>query len=135
MARFYGYEHVSAEIRELYEQLSQVWCRETCAPRMQDEWSPENRTLGQCSITAFLVQDLLGGRVRGVPLEDGSVHCFNEVEGQIFDLTSEQFGELRLDYTDRPLQDRQEHFADAGKLRRYELLKARLEMLRGEQIE
>ena len=130
MRHFYGWEGASAEIRALYEDLSAIWSRETCAPRLRPDWSPENRTLGQCSITAFLVQDLLGGEVRGVPLPDGSVHCFNEVDGYLFDLTSEQFGDELLDYSDRPLQRRETHFADEGKRRRYELLKARLLALR-----
>jgi hypothetical protein len=130
MRHFYGWEGASAEIRALYEDLSAIWSRETCAPRLRPDWSPENRTLGQCSITAFLVQDLLGGEVRGIPLPDGSVHCFNVVDGYLFDLTSEQFGEEILDYADRPLQRRETHFADEGKRRRYELLKARLLALR-----
>ena len=130
MRHFYGWEGASAEIRALYEDLSAIWSRETCAPRLRPDWSPENRTLGQCSITAFLVQDLLGGEVRGVPLPDGSVHCFNVVDGYLFDLTSEQFGEELLDYADRPLQQREAHFADEDKRRRYELLKARLLALR-----
>ena len=130
MRHFYGWEGASAEIRALYEDLSAIWSLETCAPRLRPDWSPENRTLGQCSITAFLVQDLLGGEVRGVPLPDGSVHCFNVVDGYLFDLTSEQFGEELLDYSDRPLQQREAHFADEDKRRRYELLKARLLALR-----
>jgi hypothetical protein len=133
MSGFYGREGASEEIRRLYEELSLAWCRETCAPRLRPEWSPENRTLGQCSITAFLVQDLLGGQVCGIPLPDGSVHCFNVVDGYAFDLTSEQFGEEKLDYADRPEQLRETHFADADKRARYELLKARLQARRGEQ--
>ncbi len=45
--------------RELYDALSKIWCAETCAPRMRDNWSEDNYTLGQCSITAFLVQELV----------------------------------------------------------------------------
>ena len=131
MRHFYGWEGASAEIRALYEDLSAIWSRETCAPRLRPDWSPENRTLGQCSITAFLVQDLLGGEVRGVPLPDGSVHCFNVVDGYLFDLTSEQFGDAVLDYEDRPLQSREMHFANADKRQRYELLKALLLAARG----
>ncbi len=131
MARFYGEERAPEEIRALYEALWPLWTLDTCAPRLRPDWTPENRTLGQCSITAFLVQDLLGGKVFGVPLEDGSVHCFNEVDGQVFDLTSAQFGELALDYENRPEQSREEHFADAGKRARYELLRARLLQKRG----
>ncbi len=130
--RFYGWE--SADIRdergltprEYYDLLSEIWCAETCAPRMRSDWSLENKTLGQCSITAFLLQDLYGGKVFGVPLGDGNYHCFNVVGDCVFDLTSEQFGEKKLNYTDCPEQFRETHFAKEEKRQRYELLKARL---------
>ena len=130
--RFYGWE--SADIkdergltpREYYDLLSEIWCAETCAPRMRSDWSPENKTLGQCSITSFLLQDLYGGKVFGVPLGDGNYHCFNVVGDCVFDLTSEQFGDKKLNYTDCPEQFRETHFAKEEKRRRYELLKARL---------
>ncbi len=111
---------------ELYDALSFVWCRETCAPRMRMDWSEDNKTLGQCSITAFLVQDIFGGKVYGIPLENGNVHCYNDVDGHVFDLTSEQFGGEKLDYTDNPEQDRKDHFSRDEKKERYELLCSRL---------
>lgn len=39
---------------DLYDALSEIWCADTCAPRLMDNWTPDNKTLGQCSITAFL---------------------------------------------------------------------------------
>ena len=130
--RFYGWE--AARVRDslgltpcdYYDMLSDIWCAETCAPRMRKDWAPENRTLGQCSITAFLIQDIYGGKVYGVPLGDGNYHCFNDVDGCVFDLTSEQFGDTRLDYSNCPDQERALHFAKAEKKERYELLKERL---------
>ncbi len=130
--RFYGWE--TADVRDAkgltprdyYDLLTKVWCAETCAPRMRGNWTESNRTLGQCSITAFLLQDIYGGKVYGVPLGDGNFHCFNVVDGCIFDLTSEQFGDTVLDYTHCPEQDRSVHFAKAEKRARYELLKARM---------
>ena len=112
--------------RDYYDLLSNIWCADTCAPRMRDEWSPDNKTLGQCSITAFLMQDIYGGIVRGVPLSDGNYHCFNVVDGCVFDLTSEQFGDKKLNYEDCPEQLREKHFAKEEKKKRYELLKERL---------
>ena len=58
--------------KHLYALLKKLWTRETCAPRLRDKWSAENPTLGQCSITAFLAQDIFGGKVRGIVLPDGS---------------------------------------------------------------
>lgn len=40
--------------RDLYDALSEIWCAETCAPRMRDRWTDDNKTLGQCSITASI---------------------------------------------------------------------------------
>ena len=130
--RFYGWQ--TADIRDglgltprdYYDLLSGIWCAETCAPRMRKDWTPGNRTLGQCSITAFLLQDIYGGKVCGVPLGDGNYHCFNAVDGCVFDLTSEQFGDTALVYSACPEQTREAHFAKKEKQQRYELLKARL---------
>ncbi len=63
--KFYGWEQADvqavAELYkgintpiDLYDVLSEIWCADTCAPRMRDRWTADNKTLGQCSITAFL---------------------------------------------------------------------------------
>ena len=126
---FYGWDRATITDtrglapRNYYDLLSGIWCADTCAPRMRKDWTPENRTLGQCSITAFLIQDIYGGKVYGVPLGDGNFHCFNDVDGCVFDLTSEQFGDTQLDYANCPEQDRSVHFAKAEKKERYEKLR------------
>ena len=111
---------------DLYNALLHCWCADTCAPRMREKWSPENPTLGQCSITAFLVQDIFGGKVYGILRSGGNYHCFNVVGDCVFDLTSEQFGDEKLNYDNCPEQSREVHFAKAEKRERYEKLKAML---------
>lgn len=108
---------------DLYNALSNIWCADTCAPRMRHEWTRENMTLGQCSITAFLVQDIFGGEVRGILRPGGNYHCYNVIGDCLFDLTSEQFGDEVLNYDDNPLQVRDVHFAKEEKRLRYEYLK------------
>ena len=130
--KFWGWE--TADIRDdkgftprdYYDRLLNLWCAETCAPRMRQDWSGQNPTLGQCSITAFLMQDLYGGKVYGVPLGDGNFHCFNVVGDCAFDLTSEQFGETRLNYENCIEQFRDDHFRKEEKRLRYELLREKL---------
>ena len=117
--------------KDLYNALWNVWCAETCAPRMRGDWSPDNRTLGQCSITAFLVQDIFGGKIYGIPLPDGGFHCYNAVGDCVFDLTSEQFGDLKLTYAGNPEQFRDVHFRKEEKRQRYEQLKAALKSYTG----
>ena len=130
---FYGHEGLDLApvcdvkgiktVYDLYDALSDIWCADTCAPRMRADWTPANKTYGQCSITAFLVQDIFGGIVRGIPLEDGNFHCYNVVGDSVFDLTSEQFLPQILTYSDSdPVQTREKHFAKQEKKERYELL-------------
>ncbi|MCR4715582.1 MAG: hypothetical protein K5656_00215 [Lachnospiraceae bacterium] len=134
---FYGWENASIspafekyssikDPRALYDLLSEIWCANTCAPRMREQWSEENKTLGQCSITAFLAQDIFGGKVYGILRPGGNYHCYNVIGDCVFDLTSEQFGDERLDYSDNPEQFREVHFAKEEKKLRYEYLKSEL---------
>ena len=141
--RFYGWEAADVkpvheqyagirDPRQLYDLLSDIWCADTCAPRMRQSWSEANKTLGQCSITAFLAQDIFGGRVYGILRPGGNYHCYNVItrpDGSscVFDLTSEQFSDEKLCYEGNPEQSREVHFAKAEKKARYEYLKAQLE--------
>ena len=110
--------------RHLYDLMCNVWSVESCAPRYRCEWSEENITRGQCSITSFLVQDIFGGKVYGVPLSEGGFHCYNVVGDSLFDLTSEQFqGKENLVFAKENEQFREVHFASEEKKARYELLK------------
>lgn len=137
---FFGQENDSIKVisedykgiqspRDLYRALSFVWCAETCAPRMRENWSRENPTMGQCSITAFLAQDIFGGEVRGILRAGGNYHCYNVVNGSVFDLTSGQFGDEKLCYEGNPLQSREVHFAKVEKFERYKYLKKELKDL------
>ena len=111
--------------RDLYDALSNIWCEYSCAPRLRVKWSKENKTVGQCSTTAFLVQDLFGGNVYGIKLDDGAFHCYNVVGDCVFDLTSEQFDKV-LCYENNVEQIREVHFAKEEKKLRYEYLKSKL---------
>ena len=133
---FYGWEtaNVTDECgltpRDYYDLLSSVWCEKTCAPRMRKGWSLNDKTLGQCSVTAFLMQEFFGGKVYGVPIGDGNFHCFNVVGDCVFDLTSEQFKGVKLNYNDRTEQFRDIHFQQEEKRKRYEYLKNEITKLR-----
>ena len=135
--RFYGEEYADHKIHDpkypavknigtLYEILKDLWCKKTCAPRMAKDWSQSVPSLGQCSITSFLVQDIIGGEVWGIRLPDGNYHCFNVIGDISFDLTSSQF-EKKLDYSEASLQSREVHFSKKEKYERYLLLKEMFE--------
>lgn len=119
------YKGIDSPLR-LYDALSEIWCEYTAAPRLRSNWSRDNMTLGQCSITAFLAQDIFGGKVYGVLRPGGNYHCYNVIGDVVFDLTSEQFGDEKLDYSNNPEQFREVHFAKTEKFERYEYLKEKL---------
>ena len=138
--KFYGWENancpsINNEYKgiktpcDLYDALSNIWCEYSCGPRLRKDWSKDNKTLGQCSITSFLVQDIFGGKVYGILRPDGSYHCYNAVGNSVFDLTSEQFGDEKLSYENNPEQFREQHFADDNKKQRYEYLCSELKKL------
>ncbi len=140
---FYGWETADtppasekyaavSDPRALYDLLTRAWCEYTCAPRLRPKWSAQDPTVGQCSVTAFLAQDVFGGKVYGIPRPDGSFHCYNEAGGRVFDLTSEQFAGEELSYEDNPEQSREVHFAKREKYERYLYLRGKLEELLAE---
>lgn len=134
---FYGNENADIEAisteypgirtpKDLYDLLCCVWCEYTCAPRLRDGWKDAHIACGQCSITAFLVQDIFGGRVYGILRPGGNYHCYNDVNGHVFDLTSEQFPGEDLCYEGNPEQFREVHFAKKEKYERYQYLRRAL---------
>lgn len=114
-----------ANARDMYRIMEGAWTADTCAPRFRSDWNETNKTLGQCSITAILVQDVFGGEIFAVDVPDVGYHCYNKVGDYVFDLTSEQFKEKAADlvYDLSIPQKREEHLASEEKKARYEMLK------------
>ena len=85
------------KISELNRIIEKSWSKETCYPMSCDDWSIDNPSLGQCAITALVVNDFLGGKIMRCMCGDIS-HYYNIVNGEIVDLTREQFNGLIPDY-------------------------------------
>lgn len=137
MDLFYGSEHRIAAVTDeyagidkpadLFRALNNIWSRETCAPLSRIWWSEEKRSLGQCSITAFLAQKIFGGKVYGIVLKNGIMHYYNRTDGLIFDLTSEQMKDQNIDYeNDYKEQSREDFFIVSDNRKRYDLLEKSL---------
>ena len=65
--------------------LACSWSLETAA-----QWRPENPALGQCNVTALIVQELFGGKLLKTRLPEGE-HFYNFIDGQPYDFTDRQF--------------------------------------------
>jgi len=79
---------------EIAEMLGKSWCGETSG---SNDWSPYNPSLGQCAITALLIQDIFGGtllRCEMLDCEGKYVggHYWNKLPGGMeVDFTMDQF--------------------------------------------
>jgi hypothetical protein len=106
----------AAKERELRRKLRTAWSTETSS-----KWRPDNLACGQCSVTALVLQDVLGGDILKTSIE-GQWHFYNGVDGQRLDLTDSQFGRP-IEYQDQP-SSRSEALEDTS-VRQYEILKRR----------
>ena len=85
-------------IEQLNKLLNYCWSYETCSPGLKDVWNSENPSIGQCAITALIVNDFFGGKIMRCMSNSGS-HYYNLIDENIIDLTVNQFlGVLPLYY-------------------------------------
>ena len=73
--------------------LAKSWSSQTAI-----QWKPDNPALGQCNVTALLIEELFGGRILKTKLQEGS-HFYNEVDGHRYDFTNSQFTS-QMEYDD-----------------------------------
>ena len=130
-----GYIRMEAPLTfdEFKTRLRLAWCPETAHPSWAPDWTPDNPSLGQCAVTALLVQSEYGGDIIRAEMEgfgpDSWSHYWNRLpNGDECDLTWEQFlgGQVRPTESgvvsrNRMLDGRRSE--EAGTRRRYELLR------------
>jgi hypothetical protein len=101
----------------LYTILRRSWSRETGG-----KWLASNPARGQCSVTAIVAQDLLGGDILKTEI-GGQWHFYNLINGRRWDLTVSQF-DTPIGYADLP-SSRKEALSDTS-LERCRLLRNRV---------
>ncbi|TCW54013.1 hypothetical protein EC917_10967 [Bacillus thuringiensis] len=101
------------KIKRIYEALVKSWSIETSS-----KWTIENPAKGQCGVTALVVQDIYGGKIKKTKIEE-VWHFYNSIDGERFDFTEAQFNE-NLNYLDVE-SNREEAFADTNE-KQYSLL-------------
>lgn len=110
-------------------ELRKAWCRETAHLSYQSKWSEDNPSLGQCCVTALVIQDQYGGDIYSCKVGNNS-HFVNIINERIVDKTAEQFGGAnKIKYISGSFRKRTRVSLLKNKdvKQRYELLKARME--------
>jgi hypothetical protein len=80
-------------LSQLEDQLKIAWSVHTATT-----WTRDNPARGQCSVTALVVNDVLGGRILKTKVGPHD-HFYNWIDGRRVDLTSNQF-EDQIAYED-----------------------------------
>ena len=111
-------------IEDIEKLLRANYTKETSHSAFKNRWSKENPTCGQCAITSLIVQKYLGGTINRIKLSNGDTHYFNIVNGQIVDLTREQFDieNINISYDEYEIIDGQTLLKNEDTRQRYNLL-------------
>jgi hypothetical protein len=81
------------------DDVQRTLCR-AWSPATARQWTASNPAVGQCNVTALLVQELFGGDLLKTPLPAGD-HFYNRIEGERYDFTASQFDQP-IAYVDLP---------------------------------
>lgn len=121
-------EYKLNNLKEMFEALLNTWDDETVSPGCLPVYNHDNDpSKGECTITAMLVQDIFGGTIRRIYVGTGT-HSLNEINGNFYDLTSDQFTVMNipLNYEENEIADRERLNNDDNVYKRYLLLRDKL---------
>ena len=72
--------------------IMKAWVRETASPLVASKWEAENSSLGQCTVTALLIHEMMGGNIMRTVVPGLGSHYYNILpDGSVCDLTRGQF--------------------------------------------
>jgi hypothetical protein len=108
-------------IGPLAEAIREAWSAETS---VDERWHGERPSLGQCAVTALVIQDYLGGDLLRADV-GGVSHYWNRLPGGAeIDLTRDQFTQFSPRQVETRSRDHVLSFPDTTK--RYRLLRERI---------
>jgi len=117
--------YVNISLEELGEILRECWDIDTCYKRDRCRWTPECPEIGQCFVTALVVNDFFGGLI---VYNKKYKHYYNILpEYGVVDFTVKQFG-YNVDICPTRVYSREAILKRIGKdsLKRYIILKNRV---------
>ena len=108
---------------ELLKQIfSRHWTKETSSSSL---WNSNNLSTGQCVVSALAFQDIFGGCIKKVQINNIESHYFNTLNGHKYDLTADQYSFIP-DYSNGLVVDRTQILKNADTNKRYEIFKTAL---------
>lgn len=115
------------ELDKLETILNSLYSKEICYPECRNQWNDDNKTLGHCAIVALIINDYFGGYICKIKVNNIS-HYFNLIDGEIVDLTSEQFKINDISYANYVIKTREDVLMNEDTKKRYEILKLKIKL-------
>ena len=98
-----------------------LYSKELCYAKSSHLWNKDNPCIGMCAITSLLVHEYFGYEIGKIKV-DGISHYFNLCNGDIIDLTKNQFNHS-ISYSNYQVVNSEDLLKDDDTSRRYLLLK------------
>jgi len=109
------------KLTELERIIKPSWSKETTVPSLEQVWDKTNPSLGQCAITALIVNDFIGGKIMRCMCGNIS-HYYNLINDEIVDLTKSQFKTETPDYINGEERTREYLLSNENTKARYLIL-------------
>lgn len=119
---------MNVKIEILEEALKSSWIKETS--NQPEKWTSANPALGQCAVTALIVNDLFGGLIIRGEFANKESHYWNLVDKEVIDLTRDQYQKDELSFEALGVRSREYLLKDKNTKKRYELLKNNLNAIK-----
>lgn len=117
-------------ILELKHFLYAAYQHDTAYKTCVNAWSRNNPTLGHCAVTAMIVNEYFGGEIQfGYYEEENVWHYWNVIDGEVVDLTAEQFRNDVIHFKNIQKTSFDDLFAHESVRSRYILLKERMKAI------
>jgi hypothetical protein len=75
---------------DLDEERIRTALRQAWSPLTARQWTPQNKALGQCNVTALVIHARFGDEILKTRLPVGP-HFYNRIDERRFDFTDDQF--------------------------------------------
>ena len=102
--------------------FSKHWSRETSYINDRSHNKP---SIGQCVISSLTVQDLMGGDIAKIKLNNDQSHYFNVIDGNVYDITEDQF-DCQLMYSEYEVVNRTKLLTNNNTALRYSIFQKSL---------
>lgn len=83
-------DEVKLNLKLFTKILKKAWSKETSY--WPEKWNPKKPSIGQCAVTALLLQNYAGGKILQTKIPNYGTHLWNKLpNGKEIDLTRNQF--------------------------------------------